>query len=128
MVVLPEPDSPTMASEPPCGDLEVDAVHRHQLAVLLAQPRRLEHGSSGRATASVSRPRSSSARRQRTSPPSRARSAGRASRQRSWANTQRGANGQPSGASNADTGRPGIAASRRAVTAMSGRALASAAV
>ncbi len=43
-VVLPEPDSPTIASEPPCGDLEIDAVDGHDVAELLAQPGGREDG------------------------------------------------------------------------------------
>ena len=51
-----------------------------------------------------------------------------ASRHASWAKRQRGANAQPAGASNAVTGRPGIAVSRCAVASMLGPRPASAAV
>ena len=108
------------------GHREVDVVDGDDVAELLAQPagleHRLRHGASDRRGSPRQRPRSSRARRQRTSPPSSASSGGRAARQASCARAQRGANAQPGGASNADTGRPGIAASRCAVAVDVGRA------
>ena len=66
---------------------------------------------------------------QRTSPPSSGSSGGRAARQASCASAQRGANAQPAGASNADSGRPGIARQPvRASPRCRARAAASAAV
>ena len=100
-VVLPEPDSPTMASEPPAGDARTTTSSTAtSVAELLAQARDLEDRRQARRSAmgrlqaagrAAPRRAGSAPRRRRA-----ARSGGRAARQRSCACGQRGANAQPS--------------------------------
>ena len=66
MVVLPEPDSPTIASDPPAGDLERDVVDGEPRRRTPCAGRRPRARSSAMAHQPPSVPRSSAARRHRT--------------------------------------------------------------
>ena len=93
IVVLPDPDSPTMASEPPAAISNETSSTTSPIAVPFRQANHLEELDPRATTASV--PRSSSARTHRTSPSSSRSIVGRFSEHSGCACAQRSANAQP---------------------------------